>query len=201
MRGSGMFERSPVDLVLAPRRPEGTRLESADDARFAEYATAQLPALHRLAYRLCGDAHRADDIVQIALTRLYTHWRVAFRAENIDAYTRAIVVRSFLNEQRRRWARTWLVGRPTDLPLPRTGPSSAEGPDVETRDVVRRALDRVPPRQRAVLVLRFLHDLPVAEVAAALGCSEATVKSQTRHGLTRLRRLLGDDRALAPRRE
>jgi RNA polymerase sigma-70 factor (sigma-E family) len=171
-------------------------LESAEDARFVDYATAQLPALHRLAHRLCGDPHRADDIVQIALTRLYTHWRAANRAENIDAYTRAIVVRSFLNEQRRRWARTWLVGRPTDLPFQGT-----EGPDVETRDVVRRALDRVPPRQRAVLVLRFLHDLPVAEVAAALGCSEATVKSQTRHGLTRLRRLLGDDRALARRTE
>ena len=176
-------------------------MDSAEDARFAEYATSQLPALRRLAHRLCGDPHRADDIVQIALTRLYMRWPAACRADNIDAYTRAIVVRSFLNEQRRRWARTWLVGRPTDLPLPRTGLGGAEGPDVETRDLVRRALDRVPPRQRAVLVLRFLHDLPVAEVAAALGCSEATVKSQTRHGLTRLRRLLGDDPAVMPRTE
>ena len=175
MRGCGMFGRPPAETA------------TAQDARFAEYATAQLPALRRLAHRLCGDPHRADDIVQIALTRLYTRWELACDADNIDAYTRAIVVRSFLNEQRRRWARTWLVGRPTDLPLP-----SSEAADVETRDVVRRALDRVPPRQRAVLVLRFLHDLPVAEVAAALGCSEATVKSQTRHGLTRLRRLLGD---------
>jgi RNA polymerase sigma-70 factor (sigma-E family) len=171
-----MFGRSPAEI--AP---------TAEDARFAEYAAAQLPALRRLAHRLCGDPHRADDIVQIALTRLYTRWAAACRADDIDAYTRAIVVRSFLNEQRRRWATTWLVGRPTDLPL-----RGSVGPDVETRDVVRRALDRVPPRQRAVLVLRFLHDMPVAEVAAALGCSEATVKSQTRHGLTRLRRLLGD---------
>jgi DNA-directed RNA polymerase specialized sigma24 family protein len=105
------------------------------------------------------------------------------------------------NEQRRRWAKTWLVGRPTDLPLRKSDLGGSDGPDVETRDLVRRALDRVPPRQRAVLVLRFLHDLPVAEVAVALGCSEATVKSQTRHGLTRLRRLLGDDPAVRARTE
>jgi RNA polymerase sigma-70 factor (sigma-E family) len=183
-----MFGRSPGDP--APAAP------TAEDTLFTEYATAQLPALRRLAHRLCGDPHRADDVVQIALTRLYTRWAAARRADDIDAYVRAIVVRSFLNEQRRRWARTWLVGRPTDIPL-----QSSAAPDVETRDVVRRALGRVPPRQRAVLVLRFLHDLPVVEVAAALGCTEATVKSQTRHGLTRLRRLLGDDPAVMSRTE
>lgn len=172
-------------------------MESSDDARFAAFATTRLPTLRRLAHQLCGDPHRADDIAQVALTRLYTRWQAAQRAENVDAYARAVVVRTFLNERRRRWARTWLVGRATDLPLVAT----TGQPDVETRDVVRRALDRVPPRQRAVLVLRFLHDLPVTEVAAALGCSEATVKSQTRHGLTRLRRLLGDDPAVAGRTE
>jgi RNA polymerase sigma-70 factor (sigma-E family) len=179
-----MFGRPPGEA--APAVPTG------EDARFTEYATSQLPALRRLAHRLCGDPHRGDDVVQIALTRLYTRWAAACRADDIDAYTRAIVVRAFLNEQRRRWATTWLVGRPTDLPLRKSDLDGSDGPDVETRDLVRRALDRVPPRQRAVLVLRFLHDLPVAEVAVALGCSEATVKSQTRHGLTRLRRLLGD---------
>ncbi|MGH3585245.1 MAG: sigma factor, partial [Pseudonocardia sp.] len=63
---------------------------SPADAEFVEYATARLPALRRLAHQLCGDAHRADDVVQIALTRLYTRWRAARRAEDVDAYTRAI---------------------------------------------------------------------------------------------------------------
>jgi RNA polymerase sigma factor (sigma-70 family) len=61
---------------------------------------------------------------------------------------------------------------------------------VEERVLLRAALDQVPPRQQAVLVLRFLHDLPVAEVARLVGCSEGTVKSQTAHGLNTMRRML-----------
>ncbi len=68
--------------------------------------------------------------------------------------------------------------------------------DIAARLTVRNALDAVPKRQRAALVLRFLHDLPVPEVAAILGCTEGTVKSQTFHGLATMRRLLGE---FAPR--
>ncbi len=153
---------------------------------YTEYVTARLPALRRVAYLLCGDEHRADDVVQVAITRLYTSWRRARDADDLDAYARAVVVRTFLNEQRRSWARIRLVGRADDLP-----PTLAVGPDVETREQLRIALTRVPPRQRAVLVLRFLLDLPVAEVARMLRCSEGTVKSQTSLGLAAVRRQLG----------
>ncbi|RZQ61518.1 SigE family RNA polymerase sigma factor [Amycolatopsis suaedae] len=156
------------------------------EREFTAYVTGQLPRLRAIALGLCGDAHRADDVVQVAITRLYLHWWRARRAGDLDAYCRRIVVRTFLNEQRRRWAAVRLVGGPAELPQ-----AAGERPDVETRQVLRAALDRLPPKQRAVLVLRFLSDLPVAEVARAVGCSEASVKGQTRHGLRRLRDLLG----------
>lgn len=161
-------------------------MRASDEQQYTEYVTARMPALRRIAYQLCGDTHRADDIVQNAITRLYVHWRKASAADNIDAYVRKIVVRTFLNEQRTSWlARVRLASQTPDQP-------AAPGPDVETSQVLRAALARMPPKQRAVLVLRFLHDLPVAEVANMLGCSPGNVKSQTSHGLAALRKHLGD---------
>ncbi|NKE62120.1 SigE family RNA polymerase sigma factor [Lentzea sp. PSKA42] len=154
------------------------------DKDYTEYVTAALPWLRRTAYLLCGDVHSADDVVQVAITRLYTSWRKARAADNLDAYVRAILVRTFLNERRRPWSRVRLFDRVDELQV-------VTNPDFETREEVRVALMRVPPGQRAVLVLRFLFDLPVAEVAKALRCSEGTVKSQTSAGLTALRTQLG----------
>lgn len=152
--------------------------------QYTEYVTGRLPSLRRTAFLLCGDEHRADDLVQTTITKLYVHWRRASAADSVDAYVRAMLVRTFLSEQRLGWAkRIRLTSAPQDTPV--------AGPDVETRLVVRRALDRLAPKVRAVLVLRFLLDLPVAEVAAALRCSEGNVKSQTSAGLAALRRLLG----------
>ncbi|GAA3633326.1 SigE family RNA polymerase sigma factor [Lentzea roselyniae] len=154
------------------------------DNEYTEYVTAALPWLRRTAYLLCGDVHRADDVVQVAITRLYTNWRRARAADNLDAYVRAILVRTFLNERRRPWSRVRLFERVDEL-------RSVTNPDFETREEIRVALMRVPPGQRAVLVLRFLFDLPVAEAAKALRCSEGTVKSQTAAGLAALRTQLG----------
>ncbi|QXJ27035.1 SigE family RNA polymerase sigma factor [Actinomadura graeca] len=165
----------------------GTAVPASDEREYVEYVTGALPGLRRIAHLLCRDPHRADDVVQAALTRLYVHWRRARAADDVDRYVRAILVRSFLSERRLAWARVRLTGAPADTP----GLASAPDPDVETREEVRAALARVPRRQRAVLVLRFLCDLPVAEVAEILGCSEGTVKSQTAHGLARLRALMG----------
>jgi RNA polymerase sigma-70 factor (sigma-E family) len=167
-------------------RGRSTGLRATDEQEYTEYVTARMPALRRLAFQLVGDTHRADDVVQVAITRLYQHWHKAQAATNLDAYVRRIVVRSFLNSNRLGWSRVRLVGAPADTPM--LGPS--HGPDIETREEVRAALATVPPKARAVLVLRFLHDLPVAEVATMLGCSEGNVKSQTSHGLAALRRAL-----------
>ncbi|MFC0114787.1 SigE family RNA polymerase sigma factor [Kibdelosporangium aridum] len=160
-------------------------MRASDEEHYTEYVTTRLPALRRVAYLLCGDSHRADDIVQNAITRLYVHWRKAQSADNLDAYVRTTVVRTFLNEQRTGWfSRTRVVDEPPE--------GMVRDRDVETSHVLHAALRRVPPRQRAVLVLRFLYDMSVTEVAGALRCSEGNVKSQTSHGLATLRKQLGE---------
>jgi RNA polymerase sigma-70 factor (sigma-E family) len=169
-------------------------VRTQDEQQYVDYVTARLPELRRLAGSLCKDAHKADDVVQTAITKLYVHWHRAKTADNLDAYVRTIVVRTFLNEQRLRWSRVRLTGTAEEtVELP-----AREGPEVETRLVVADALDRIPPKLRAVLVLRFLYDLPVREVADTLGSSENTVKSQTARGLTLLRQVLGRRLDLKP---
>jgi RNA polymerase sigma factor (sigma-70 family) len=113
------------------------------------------------------------------------HWRRASAADNLNAYVRQMLVRAFIDEKRRPWSRVRLTEEPPERPV-------RPDADVEDRVVLRAALRQVPRKQRAVLVLRFLCDLPVAEVAVLLHCSEGTVKSQTSHGLAALRRLLGE---------
>ncbi|MFG3711289.1 SigE family RNA polymerase sigma factor [Micromonospora sp. NPDC047730] len=166
-------------------------MPDASDQEYIEYVTARLPALRRLAYALCGDADQADDLVQETATRLYRRWARIGEVEQLDAYVRTVLVRLFLDTRRRGWWRVHLFGGPPDV-------RSTEDRGAEERTVLREALAQVPPRQRAVLVLRFVHDLPVDEVARTLGCSAGTVKSQTSHGLAAMRRLLGG-RELASR--
>jgi RNA polymerase sigma-70 factor (sigma-E family) len=155
------------------------------EREYVEFVTAHLGRMRRVAYLLCGDADRADDIVQAAVERLYLRWRQVRGAGNVEAYAHTVLVRTFLAERRRLWSRVRLMDEPPDRPAP------AGQPDDE-RIAVRTALRTLPRRQQAVLVLRFLCDLPVAEVAEILGCAQGTVKSQTSDGLAALRRSLGE---------
>jgi RNA polymerase sigma-70 factor (sigma-E family) len=164
---------------------EGGNVRGDLEREYVEYFTARMPHMRRLAALLCGDVHRADDIVQSAATTLYTKWKQARSADNLDAYVRRVVVNTFLRERRLRWSSVALTERLPDRP-------AAAGQAIDERVVVRAALRRLPPRQQAVLVLRFGCDLPVAEVAAILRCAEGTVKSQTSDGLAALRRHLGN---------
>ena len=161
-------------------------MADGSDSEYVAYVHGRATALRRTAYLLCGDVHQADDLVQETITKLYARWARLGAVENLDGYVHAILVRTFLDEKRRGWWKVRL-GAPPERPLP-----AVAHPDVEERTVLRAALSQVPPRQQAVLVLRFLCDQPVADVARALGCSEGTVKSQTSHGLAALRRILGD---------
>ena len=151
---------------------------------YTQYVAARLPRLHAIAYRLLGDRHRADDAVQDALTALYQRWGRLHEVRNLDAYVHTMVVRAVLTDRRRLWSRVQLWASPPD--------EAATGQDggVEQRLVLRDALRRLPEGQRTVVVLRFLCDLSVEEVAGVLGRSEGTVKSQTSNGLASLRRLL-----------
>jgi RNA polymerase sigma-70 factor (sigma-E family) len=152
------------------------------EREYVEYFEARMPYLRRLAVHLCGDFHRADDIVQNAATSLYRGWAKARTAQDLDAYVRRTVINTFLRERRLRWSRVALIAHPPE--------QAAAEPPADERLMIRTALRRLPIRQQAVLVLRFLCDLPVAEVADLLGCAEGTVKSQTSDGLKALRRYL-----------
>ncbi len=153
------------------------------DAHFTDYATAKTPWLRKVAFLLCQDWHRADDLVQTTLTRLYVHWHRVTRVESIDGYARTILVNAFLAEQRTVWwKRVSLKGESTDAAMPDL--------DVAASVDLRAALAALPPRQRASIVLRYYCDLSVDETAAALHCAPGTVKSQTSRGLETMRRAL-----------
>ena len=164
---------------------KGGAMRDGSEEEYVDYVTARTPALRRLAYLLAGDPHRADDLVQQTITTLYVKWRRAQAADHLDAYVRTMLVRTYVDERRLAWARVRLF-RDTPEPPPFSDDGAAD------RHVVRAALSEVPRRQQAVLVLRFFYDLPVDEVAAILGCTAGTVKSQTARGLATLRRLLGE---------
>ena len=159
--------------------------ERGRDEEFREFDESRADWLRRVAFLLCSDWHRADDLVQETFTKLYVHWRRMRRAENPDGYARAVLVNTFLAEQRSprlRWAARW-QGRPVeDHPAPPADPDASLD--------LRRALAAIPPRQRATLVLRYYHDLSVEQTADALGCSPGNVKSQTARGLQALRGVL-----------
>jgi RNA polymerase sigma-70 factor (sigma-E family) len=151
---------------------------------FESYVVARRAQLRRTAYLLCGDWHRAEDVVQETLARLYVHWRRASRAGNLDAYVRRSLVNTYLAEGRRPWRRE----RSTDRVPERACADGAAAAD--TRDELRRALAALGASQRAIVVLRYWDGLTVEETAAALGCSSGNVKSQSARGLERLRAVL-----------
>ena len=170
-------------------------MNAADETDYVAYVTGRLPVLRRMATNLAGDPHRGDDLVQQAITRLYTHWRRASKADNLDAYVYKILLRAFLDEQRLRWAAVRLRAGHADSDPGGSGDRAARADDPATgvaeRLLLREALATLPPKQRAVLVLRFLADRSVDEVAQILDIAPGTVKSQTHDGLNALRRLLG----------
>ena len=169
--GCDATESSKVAAVSASR-----------DAEFTEYASARLPALRRLAVVLCQDWQAADDLVQVTITKLYVHWDKA--------------------EQRS--YRCLREGCPSPRVRPRApiqlgeevrltgGMADRQAGEVDHDAVLdlRGAVAALPPRQRAVLVLRFYCDLNVDQSAQVLDCSPGTVKSQTAKANSALRRVL-----------
>ena len=152
------------------------------DREFGEFVDARALVMRRTAYLLCGDWHRAEDLVQTALTKLYVAWpRV--RRVSVDAYARKVLVRAAIDEGRRGFrSRETVVDAVPDTAVPGTVPADLD---------VRRALAMLPLGQRTVVVLRYWEDLSVTETARLLGRTEGTVKSQAAKGLAALRELLG----------
>ncbi|WNV88571.1 SigE family RNA polymerase sigma factor [Umezawaea sp. Da 62-37] len=153
-------------------------------ASFAEYARSRGPWALQVAFRLCRDRHRAQDLAQTSLTKVCARWERLRDVERIDAYVRTVIVRTYIGELRGGWDR-WVDLSGTD------GERQApEGADVALGLVLRDAVDGLAPRQRATILLRFYLDLSVEQTAAVLDCTAGTVKSQTSRGLDSLRGML-----------
>jgi RNA polymerase sigma-70 factor (sigma-E family) len=156
-------------------------MKADQESEFTEYVAGRSAALGRTAHLLCGDWHKAEDLVQSVLVRLYAVWPRLRDRNAIDAYVRKMLVRAYLNERRRPWRRE----QPTDEAPEVETPDGFGG--VETRMVLLGALATLPPRQRAVVVLRYWEDYSLEAAAVALGVSVGTVKSQAARGLAALR--------------
>ncbi|MFG2056525.1 SigE family RNA polymerase sigma factor [Micromonospora sp. NPDC048930] len=153
---------------------------------YREYVGARLEPLRRTAYLLCGDWHTADDLVSTALVKLLRHWRRVSAMDSPDAYVRRTLLRVWLDERRRPWRRESAWAEVPDTAVRADTDCTAE------RLAILALLAELPPRRRAVLVLRYFCDLSVEETARELGCSPGTVKSQAARAIDALRdRLLG----------
>jgi RNA polymerase sigma-70 factor (sigma-E family) len=163
-----------------------------DEAGFREFVAARLPRLARVAYLLTGSHHAAQDLVQSVLIKVAKHWPRAAQLDEPDAYLRRAVYHEHVSSWRR---------HRRELPVAQTPAHAGPADEAEAavrRMVLRQALARLTPRQRAVIVLRYFEDLSEQDTAETLGCSVGTVKSQTHHALARLRSLAPELADLVP---
>jgi RNA polymerase sigma-70 factor (sigma-E family) len=151
------------------------------NAEVTAFVRARYGSLLRTAFLLCGDRGKAEDLVQTTLAKTVVAWSRLQGAEGIDHYVQRVLVNTFLTSRRRRSWWELPLGRPVE------SPARDEYASVEQRDLLRRALEGLPARQRAAVVLRFYQDLSEQDTARALGCSVGTVKSLTSRGLRTLR--------------
>ena len=154
------------------------------EGEFSEFAEAASLQLRRTAFLLCGNWHTAEDLAQTTLAKVFVSWRKIKRRGAVHAYARRTLVNAYLDDKRLKRSGEILTDR-----LPDRG---AEPQALETRLVVLAALATLPPRARAVVVLRYWEDLSVEQVADVLGCSPGNVKSHTARALGKLRAVLGE---------
>ncbi len=157
------------------------------DGAFSDFVAARQGHLRRIAYALCGDWHKADDLLQTALTKLYVAWPRIRHEGGEEAYVRQIMVRANIDDSRRPWRRERssadVPDRPGDQPTA-----------VEERSALFDALQSLPEQQRKVVVLRHWLGLSVRETATELGINEGTVKSHSSRGLKALEAVLEPQR-------
>lgn len=162
-------------------------MASRDKAAFVEFAAARSTSLHRAAYLMVGDVGLAQDLVQEALTKTYVAWPRLRDPANAEAYTRKVITTTAISWFRRK---SWYAERVRET-LP-DQPTPGHAQDIALRTSLMVVLAQLPPRQRAVIVLRYFDDLTEAQAAAILGVTVGTVKSQSYVALAKLRGLLGD---------
>ena len=191
--------------LTASTGPEAVRMRQAGgraegrDAEFTAYLHARQPALMRTAYLLTGDRHQAEDVLQTALAKLYLAWDRVRDRNAVDAYVRRIMVNELASGWRRGWRRRELATERPPEP-----PPHEDRYDDGTGAALWQAVQTLPTKARAVVVLRYYEQLSEAEVAEVLGVSTGTVKSQCHRALAMLRERVPahlDPQDLDPARE
>ena len=158
---------------------------SGDDveADFCAFVAGRQSALRNAAWLLTGDVGLAEDLVQTALVKSWPHWDKLVRTGGSEAYVRRVLVTTYSSWWRRKWRR--------EVPSVLPDIAVSEVTDLDLSASVRSAMLSLPPRQRAVIVLRYFEDLSETQAAEALGCSVGNVKSQSSRALDKLRGVPG----------
>ena len=179
----------------APHTGQVTAPTTARDAEFTDYLHARQPALLRVAYLLTGDRHQAEDVLQTSLAKLYLAWDKVRDRDSVDAYVRRIMV----NENNSLWRRGWKKREHATEVLPDRPHTDVY--DEGRSDALWSVVQSLPPRARAVVVLRYYEQLTEAETADLLGISAGTVKSQCSRALAALRERVPDDLRPGPQED
>jgi len=160
-------------------------MPTRSDDDFIAFAHAEAASLRQTSYLLCHDWHLAQDLCQTTLAKMFVYWPRIVRDTSPQAYSRTVLLRAFIDHQRRRSS--------TERTLETLPGTAVTGVDVDLRMTLIDALGHLPPRDRAIVVLRRWEDQSVETVADTLWMSTAAVKAQSARSLTRLRTLLGTD--------
>ncbi|BCB73771.1 SigE family RNA polymerase sigma factor [Phytohabitans flavus] len=157
------------------------------DEEFTAFVAATAPRLRRTAYLMCGDWHLAQDLTQTALARIYASWARVQRSDNLDAYTRRVLMNAIFDQRKRRSSGEVVLA---ELPEPVANHPEAAA---ELHVTLMGVLATLPVRDQAIVVLRYWEDHSVETVADILGVSASVVKTQSARALTRLRAALGEE--------
>lgn len=174
--GDDVAARFTAPIVVKPRMQP-----RAEDAGFRDYVTSRTGSLLRMAYLLTRNQADAEDLVQAALAKTYQAWDRIEDRNALDGYVRRAMVNTHISWWRRRRVEEYPTDDIPDRPV------SDHAGDGELSDALQRALDRLPSRMRAAVMLRYYEDMSEAEVAEALGISQGTVKSTVSRAVAKLR--------------
>jgi RNA polymerase sigma-70 factor (sigma-E family) len=155
---------------------------SSEPDGFRDFVEARSSALLRSGWLLTGDWPSAEDLVQTALAAAWPRWGQLTRQDAPELYVRKIMVNTYLRWRKRRWTGEVATGR-----LPEMAAYGDVFAQVDARQALIAALDRLPARQRAVVVLRYFADQTESQTATAMGCSVGAVKSHASKAMARLR--------------
>ncbi len=168
-------------------------MKDREEAAFTEFVIGTSDRLFRSAYALAGDYQLAEDALQAAYASAYSSWRRVSTADNPEAYVRRMLMNHLFSWWRRKPASAERISNRVP-----ERPAASHEDAVVAADEVWLAVQRLPPRQRAVVVLRFFEDMTEADIASTLGIRPGTVKSQSSAALSSLRKWLAQDRLPSP---